>query len=143
MNKLHLFSAIFLLAFYVKAQDVTMINPVKFNHKTNTAIAKAEVAPLLEETTYTYKYKGNNVLVVFSENEHIEYFENKKYFIKSTIKWVSEDECFMTLQESTLPNFPFKSGTKLHFKINKFKRGYIYYESTLGGYTWEGKMKKI
>ena len=28
-------------------------------------------------------------------------------------------------------------------KITKIKRGYIFYESTLGGRTWEGRMRKL
>jgi hypothetical protein len=49
----------------------------------------------------------------------------------------------MKLQESNLPNFPFKIGSELSIKITKVKRGYIYYDSTLGGRTWSGKMKEI
>ncbi|WP_439128606.1 hypothetical protein [Polaribacter sp.] len=143
MKNLHFFLAIFFITLYSSAQEVAMINPIKFNTYTKVDSSEDEIIPLLEEAKYTYKYKGNNVLVIFSENEHIEYFEDKKYFIKSTVEWTSEDECFMTLKESTLPNFPFKSGTKLYFKINKIKRGFIFYESTLGGVSWEGKMKKI
>ncbi|QOD62304.1 hypothetical protein H9I45_07640 [Polaribacter haliotis] len=143
MKKIHLLLAIILLTFSIKAQDVAMITPVKFNENNITKISDDEIIPLLEETTYTYKYKGKDVVVIFSKKEHIEYFENKKYFIKSDIKWTSEEECFMTLKESNLPNFPFRSGTKLSMKIIKIKRGYIFYESTLGGLTWEGKMKKI
>ncbi|QTD36939.1 hypothetical protein JL193_12495 [Polaribacter batillariae] len=143
MKKLHLLLAIVLLTFSMKAQDVAMVTPIKFDEKNRFKTSDDDFTPLLEETTYTYKYKGKNVLVIYTKDEHVEYFENKKYFIKSDIKWTSEEECYMTLKESNLPNFPFKRGTKLHMKIKKIKRGSIYYETTLGGYTWEGKMKKI
>ncbi|MFD2528060.1 hypothetical protein [Polaribacter marinaquae] len=95
-----------LFAFSVSAQDfaITTVN----NYDTYTSIEeKEEIVPLLKETKYTYKYKGENVVVVFSEDQHVEYFNEGKYFIKSDISWVSEDECYMTLQESNLPNFPF------------------------------------
>ena len=135
MKKFPLFSIIFLLALTINAQDVAMFSSSNYNN------SSYKVQPLLKETHYTYKYKGDDVLVVFKEDEHIEYFNDKKYFIKSHLEWTAEDECFMTIRESNLPNFPFKAGTKLNMKILKIKRGIIYYESTLGGRSWTGKMK--
>ncbi|QTE24001.1 hypothetical protein [Polaribacter cellanae] len=143
MKKNHLLIVTLLLTFSLNAQELAMVTPIEFNENNTAGISYDEITPLLEETTYTYKYKGKKVIVVFTKDEHIEYFENKKYFIKSNIKWTSNRECYMTLKESNLPNFPFRKGAKLHMKIKKVKRGYIFYESTLGGYTWEGKMKKL
>ncbi|AQS93558.1 hypothetical protein BXQ17_05425 [Polaribacter sp. BM10] len=142
MKKIKLVVIFALFTFSVSAQDfaMTTVN----NYGTYTSIEeKEEIVPLLSETKYTYKYKGENVVVVFSEDKHVEYFNEGKHFIKSDISWVSEDECYMTLQESNLPNFPFKKGIKLKMKITKIKRGYIFYESTLGGRTWEGRMRKL
>jgi len=104
---------------------------------------KTKAATLLENKSFIYKYKGEKVLVVFTDTDHTEYFDDKKYFIKSKISWTSNYECSMTLQESNLPNFPFKKGAKLTMKITKVKRGYIYYDSTLAGKTWSGRMKEI
>lgn len=143
MKKLQLLFAVILLTFTTHAQDVAMNTSVNFEENVTNDFSNVAFTPLLEETVYTYKYHGKSVKVIFTKDEHIEYFENKKYFIKSSIKWTSEDECFMTIKESNLPNFPFRQGTKLQMKITKIKRGYIFYESTLGGRTWEGKMKKI
>ena len=109
----------------------------------NYNIANKKIVPLLEETTYTYKYNGEDVLVVFSENTHIEYFNDRQHSIKSNIVWTSENECVMTILKSNLPNFPFRNGTKLKMKITKIKNGNIYYQSTLGGRSWTGKMKKL
>ena len=133
MNKLPLLSILLFLVFTVNAQDIAMVNLNQFSN---------EIDPILEEAQYTYKYKGDNVLVIFRENEHIEYFNDKKYFIKSELEWTSDTECLMTIKESNLPNFPFSPGTELNMKILKVKRGIIHYESTLGGRSWTGKMKQ-
>lgn len=143
MKKLKLFFTIAIIAFSTKAQELAMNTPSNYKNHATYEVSNTLIVPLLKETTYTYKYKGDNVLVVFKENKHIEYFNNKKYFIKSNLVWTADDECYMTIQESNLPNFPFRSGTKLRMKIKKIKRGYIYYESTLGGRSWTGKMKKL
>ncbi|GAB7256950.1 hypothetical protein [uncultured Polaribacter sp.] len=142
MKKFKLLVIFALFAFSAAGQNLAM-NTLNNYGNTISTVEKEAIVPLLNETKYTYKYKGENVVVVFSENKHVEYFNEGKYFIKSDISWVSEDECYMTLQESNLPNFPFKKGIKLKMKITKIKRGYIFYESTLGGRTWEGRMRKL
>lgn len=143
MKKLQLLCAIILCSISVKAQSVAMNTSTKLVEFNKENSFKSEISPLLEETTYTYKYKDKDVLVVITEDEHIEYFNDGKYFIKSSIDWVSDNECYMTLKDANLPNFPFKEGTELKFKITKIKKGKIFYESTLGGRTWTGKMKQL
>lgn len=129
------------------AQDQSMIAynapaEITYNRTSNTETTAQPITPLLESKQFTYKYQGNDVLVIFSKTEHVEYFNNKEHYIKSKVSWTSEDECVMILQESNLPRFPFIKGDKLNMKITKVKRGYIHYESTLAGRTWTGKMKQ-
>lgn len=102
----------------------------------------SEISNLLSNKTFSYKYQGKEVIVIFHKKNHIEYFNNKKYYIKSRVIWTSEKTCTMVLKESNLPGFPFKNGAQLELKITKVKRNYIHYKSTLGGRTWKGKMKK-
>ena len=102
-----------------------------------------EKNPIIDNQTYSYEYNKSEVLVVFNGKQHIEYFENKKYFIESNIVWISDKECVMTIKEFNLPNFPFTIGSKLKMEILKRKGKYIYYKSTLAGRTWEGKMKEV
>jgi hypothetical protein len=143
MKKLQLLITVLIISFSTRAQDLAINTQMNNYNNVNYNEASTIIVPLLEKTTYTYKYKGDNVLVVFTKNRHIEYFNNKKHFIKSNLVWTSEAECEMTILESNLPNFPFTNGTKLNMKINKVKNGYIYYQSTLGGRSWTGKMKKL
>jgi hypothetical protein len=143
MKNLKLLISVLLISFTTAAQELGMNTQMSTSDDVNYNVPNKKIVPLLEETTYTYKYNGDNVLVVFTENTHIEYFNNKQHSIKSNIVWTSENECVMTILESNLPNFPFRNGTKLKMKINKIKNGYIYYQSTLGGRSWTGKMKKL
>ena len=98
---------------------------------------------ILKNNTFKYKNAKKDVIVVFQENTHTEYHNNKEHFIKSEIEWVTNCEYYLTIKESNLPNFPFKMGTKMHILVNKVKGKRVYYTSTLGGRSWEGKMTKI
>lgn len=102
-----------------------------------------EQVPMIYNQTFSYKSKGGEVLVYFNGNEHIEYHNNKEYYIKSSIVWTSKDECIITLEEITLPDFPFRTGNSLKMKITDVRGDVVYYESTLGGRTWRGKMKQV
>lgn len=97
---------------------------------------------VLKNNSFTYKLSKDDVLVEFKENKHVEYHQDKKYYIKSNVEWVSDCEYYLVIQDVTLPDFPFKLGSKLHIKVTKVKGKRIYYKSSMGGRTWEGKMTK-
>lgn len=136
-------SLVLMIAFATNAQDYLMtLKPMSASVLNINATENVD-EPLIKNTSYTYKYKGGDVLVVFEGNEHYEFYNNKKHFIKSDLVWTSKKECFMTIKDYNLPNFPFKIGTKMRMKITKKKDGYVYYTTTLGGRTWKGKMKEV
>jgi hypothetical protein len=139
MKKILLLSALIIIVSTISAQDVAMVN-VK-NIDTYESRRSSAIVPIIEETEYTYKYNNDYVSVEFKNGEHVEYFNDREHFIKSNLEWISSDECIMTIKATNLPDFPFRKGTKLHMKILKVKNGKVYYESTLGGRTWSGKMK--
>ena len=103
----------------------------------------AQDCSLLKNNSFVYKLAGNDVLVEFGVESHVEYHQKKKYYIKSKVKWLSDCEYDLIIQDVTLPNFPFKLGSKLHIKITKVRGDRVYYKSTMGNRTWEGKMTKI
>ena len=131
-----------LLSFTLNAQDYVMSSITNPLENTSESLDTSDITPLIENETFTYKSHGEEVLVVFSETEHIEYYNNKRHYIKSKISWLSTNECLMTIVDSDLPNFPFRNGTKLSMVITKVKGKNVHYKSTLGGRTWSGKMKK-
>tara|TARA_R110002073_G_scaffold296322_1_gene462306 strand:+ start:16315 stop:16701 length:387 start_codon:yes stop_codon:yes gene_type:complete len=105
--------------------------------------SSAQNCTLLKNNSFTYRAAKNNVLVEFKEKEYIEYHLNKKYYIKSKIEWVSDCEYYLVIEESTLPDFPFEKGTKMHIIVTQVKGNKVYYKSSLAGRIWEGKMKKV
>ncbi len=99
-------------------------------------------ALVLKNNDFTYMLAERQVLVVFENNEHIEYHQNKKYVVKSTIDWVSSCEYYLTINETNLPDFPFEIGTKLRVQITKVKGNKVYYKTSLNDRVWEGRMEK-
>ena len=73
--------------------------------------------------------------IIINGNNHIEFFENGKYFIKSKLDWVSDCEYNATMTEITLPNFPFKPGEKMNVKIDKIEGGKVYCKLKVRDYT--------
>jgi hypothetical protein len=140
MKKILLLSTLIILVSTVKAQEIALVKVSDFKVYESRRSSK-KIVPILEETEYSYKYNNDLVSVEFKDGEHVEYFNNKEHYIKSNLEWIASDECIMTIKESNLPDFPFRRGTKLHMKILKVKNGKVFYESTLGGRTWSGKMK--
>ena len=105
-------------------------------------VAFSQECSILKNSSFTYKKASKEVLIEFKGNQYVEYHQDKKYYIKSKIEWISDCEYYLEIQESTLPNFPFKKGSKLHTIITRVKRGKVYYTSSIAGRTWDGKMTK-
>lgn len=103
---------------------------------------KDNCASYLKNKKFTYRVAKEDVLIVFKNNKYIEYHKNRKYFIKSDIEWISSCEYNLVIKETTLPDFPFKMGTKMHIVIEKIKGDKVYYTGTLGGRSWEGRMTR-
>lgn len=98
---------------------------------------------MIKNNVFTYRNAKKDVFVVFDENKHTEYHNDKEYYIKSDIEWVSDCEYYLIIRESTLPNFPFKMGTKMHIVVSKVRGKKVYYTSSLGGRSWEGRMTQV
>ncbi|WP_299670468.1 hypothetical protein [uncultured Polaribacter sp.] len=103
----------------------------------------AQDCSILKNNSFNYKVGSKDVLVVFGADDYIEYHEKKKYYIKSDIDWVTDCEYNLVIQESTLPNFPFKAGTTMNIKIDRVKGKKVYYTASLGGRSWEWRMTKV
>jgi hypothetical protein len=107
-----------------------------------TATAFAQDCTILKNNSFVYKLGGKDVHVDFGVDQHVEHHKKGKYYIKSKVEWLSDCEYNLIIQDVTLPNFPFKLGSKLHIKITKVRGDRVYYKSTMGDRTWEGKMTK-
>jgi hypothetical protein len=79
------------------------------------------------------------------ENEnHIEYHQGGKYYIKSRLKWITDCQYEMKMLENTIPDFPFKPGEKMIVTIINIEGEIIYYTSEVRNMKWKGRLiKKI
>ena len=139
MKKICLFINLVVMCLNIQAQEVIILNRSDQTYEN----LNSDFTPLIRDANYTYSYMGKPVLVSFKDTSHIEYHQDKQYYIKSTLKWMNDKECEITIEHSTLPDFPFKRGAKLHFKILKMTKTKLVYQSTLGNRSWKGKMKTI
>jgi hypothetical protein len=80
---------------------------------------------------------------VINGNKHMEYVENGKYYIQSTLKWHSDCTYTTTLKKSTVPDFPYKPGDMMTVTFTRSEEGIIYYTSELKGEKLEGRVKKV
>lgn len=103
----------------------------------------AECSFLRKSTLKYLDADDTTSFVVINDTTHIEYHQNKKFFIKSNIEWLSDCEWEMTMTEVTIPGFPFGAGDKMHVKVNKIEGGIIFYTATVKNTSWPGRFRKI
>ncbi|MBC7587378.1 MAG: hypothetical protein H7178_03380 [Chitinophagaceae bacterium] len=80
---------------------------------------------------------------VITNKDHVEYYSDGKYYIKSKLKWLNECEYNMTMTKITLPNFPNQPGEVMNVKFEKIENGIVYYSATVKGQTWKGRFEII
>lgn len=114
-----------------------------FSFQTEETPVEAEACKILHEGTFTYGPKSNSVRVEIKKDKHIEYHNEGKYILKSTIEWTSDCAYTATLIKVTIPDFPFKIGTQMKVKINKVEGDEIFYTAEVNGDTWDGKFTKV
>ena len=88
----------------------------------------------IEDTTAYFKLDGEN---------HIEYHQGGRYYIKSIIKWLNDCQYEMKMTENTIPDFPFKPGDVMIVTIVRIKNNVIHYISEVKGNKWKGRVLKI
>ena len=98
---------------------------------------------IMHEGKFKYKSGTGTAIVTIKGDEHMEYHNKGKYYIKSKIKWVSDCEYETTLIEATLPDFPFKPGESLFVTLTKVKGKKIYYTSNINGTKFNGMFTKV
>jgi hypothetical protein len=80
---------------------------------------------------------------VIDKEDHTEYHNGGKYFIKSRLKWINDCQYEMTMLKNTIPDFPFKPGDVMTVTINKVEGDIIYYTSEVKEYKWDGRLLKV
>jgi hypothetical protein len=83
-------------------------------------------------------YSDTSTYILINGDQHIEYYANEKYYIKSKIKWVSDCEYIMTMTDITLPDFPYHPGDYMDVKIEKIEGDLVTYSSVVDNNTAGG-----
>ncbi|MES2430759.1 MAG: hypothetical protein V4556_07455 [Bacteroidota bacterium] len=81
--------------------------------------------------------------IIIDNNSNIEYSSSGKYYIKSKLNWLNDCEYNMTMEEITLPNFPFQAGDSMNVKFDNIEKDIIYFTSNVNGLTMKGRFKLI
>ena len=90
-----------------------------------------------------FKYVDNpEAWFVIKGNKHTEYLQNGKYYIQSTLKWVSDCTYTMTMKKCTVPDFPYKPNDVMTVTITDIQDGIIYFSTEIQGERMEGKVRK-
>lgn len=76
--------------------------------------------------------ENENRYVLIKGKKHIEYFGDKKKYIRSTIRWVNNCSFKATLKECTVPDFPLKPGAVMLVQFDAYKKGIWYGKVTIG-----------
>jgi len=105
--------------------------------------ASAQDCTIVHEGKFKYGTAKEEVSVEIKGKDHKELHNKGKYFIKSTIEWLSSCEYNMTMVEVTIPNFPYGPGDVMNVKITKIIDKEIFYTSNVKGVSWEGKLIKV
>ena len=63
--------------------------------------------------------------VVITDNEITEFYQSKKYHIKSDLIWVNDCEYTVIMREVTVPDFLLVPGTIMNVKIDKIENGIV------------------
>jgi len=91
-----------------------------------------------------FKYLDHNDKTAFFEvngNKEVEYYQNKKYYVKSDIKWLSDCVYELSLTAATLPKLQFRPGDKLKVEILSIRNDTITYKASSQFKAWMGKLK--
>src|SRR5687767_7103832 len=97
MRNFFAFIVLLLLAGTASAQDCGLMKKGKFKH--------------FGEGVDTSAY------FVIDGNTHTEYMRNGQYYIESSLKWSSDCSYELVLKKCTVPDFPFKRGTKMKVTV--------------------------
>ena len=90
-----------------------------------------------------FRYVDNpSAWFVIDGSKHTEYLENGKYYIQSTLKWVSGCTYTMTMKKCTMPDFPYKPNDVMTVTVTKIEDGVIHFSTDIEGNKAEGKVKK-
>jgi hypothetical protein len=93
-----------------------------------------------------FKYLDVDDKTAFFEinnNKLVEYYQNKKYYVKADLRWINDCTYELSLTAATLPKLAFKPGDKLKMEIVKISHDTVTYKATTDKRVWLGLLKAL
>ena len=97
----------------------------------------------LHEGTFLYGNSKDRIEVIIKGNHHTEYHNNGKYFSQSKLDWIDDCSFNMTMEEVTIPDFPFGKGDVMNLQVDAVEGNKISYTASVKGYRWNGTLIKV
>jgi hypothetical protein len=81
--------------------------------------------------------------VIIDGENHTEFMQNEKFYIKSKLKWIDDCNYEMTMLEKNDPDFPFGPGEKMIVKIDKIEGDFVFLTGTVRNQSFKSKYKIV
>lgn len=109
-----------------------------------TATAAAQDCSVMKSGKFKHTGEGvdTSAYFIIKGNKHIEYLQNGKYYVESSLKWTSACGYELIVKKCTVPDFPFKPGAKMNVTVNRIDGKKIYYSGDVNGDPFEGSVIK-
>lgn len=113
-----------------------------------TAIGQAAAPPACTTLKQGGWFKMGDIsdtsnYLVISSSSQTEYYNYKKYWIRSSIRWTSECEYELTVLSINYPGLLCKRGDKMTVKVLNADGNYISYEAMVDGKKERGRYLKM
>ncbi|MDQ3073817.1 MAG: hypothetical protein M3Q97_11210 [Bacteroidota bacterium] len=106
--------------------------------------AEAPACEIMKNGTFDYVgIPHSEAYIVIEGDQHAEYYQDGKYYVKSRLEWIDECTFQTTVERITVPEFSFGLGDHMTIKITKVKKGIIEFEGKTDKEEFSGKLKKV
>jgi hypothetical protein len=115
------------------------LGAMSFDDKTTTspcAVLKSGSFKILDQPDTTS-------FVVITTSSQTEYYNYKRYWVRSSIKWISECECELTVLSVNYPGLICRRGDKMSIRVLNTEGNVVNYEALIDGRRERGRYQKM
>ena len=81
--------------------------------------------------------------VVITTSSQTEYYNFKRYWVRSSIKWISDCECELTVLSVNYPGLICRRGDKMSIRVLNTEGNVVNYEALIDGRRERGRYQKM
>jgi hypothetical protein len=101
---------------------------------------------ILKHGTFIYldDVSDPSAFFMMRDGKHLEYHQEKKYLIESTVNWLGRCKYEMEMTRTNFDDFPFREGDKIVISITKVRGDTIYYHAEVNERSaWDSRVLKV